>query len=1617
VNQLPRRLSESGTVALKFKRRLKYKSHFLYENIRPDICLQATKYLLDKPLVQQFVPQGLDTNWDKHMEKDSSSSWGEFLPSDIDLHHREHSANDTDEGSDSHSEDYEEENSNSRPTGNQDTMLYPISFDETDGNQIINVAPCEGNQPISIFTENIEELAYPTIYCGENRPSNKDRTVIVKYSDLVKSELRRSDRRAASNISNIFFKVKKLLIKQLQDKVWLSMKRLQMKGKTYIAKDFKDSDTIDHICKLDEGYRIFRTLRGSPPYWEAAKKDIFAMIRQIGLPTFFFSMSAAETHWTELLHCLGKILDDKDYSQDDLESMTWQTKSRLIRSDPVNTARYFDHRVQVFINVFLQSKMDPLGKVCDLFYRVEFQQRGSPHIHGLLWIEDAPIYGVDTNDKIEEFVDRHITCVRNPLIPDLPELVKLQVHRHSYSCRDNPKAPCRFNIPVPPMNETKLLEPLISPTEKETKEYADNWIKIEAKLKKLDADTKLTFEQFLGSLDISNEDYIKTIRSTLKDPKVFLKRPPDSINVNPYNPTVLQAWSANHDIQFITNAYACAMYIVSYISKGQRGLSELLRRACKEAKETGSDIRQQVKIMGNNFSRSLEVSAQEAVYLALQMSLRRSTRGFQFINTSPPDDRPFMLKSLSEIKDLPDDSEDIQCSNIISRYTERPVHMYNMCLADFAAWYDLKVFKKSCTPKQAKLLPDNIPENEYEENKEDNPCEADTYVSSDEESDANKQDNDTHSKLNTVVLSGGSIVRRRKKKKILRYVRYSKDKDPENHFREALMLFYPWRYEDKIIGKCETYEERYQQVKEQVELKRGEYEQNAKQIDEAEALEFNEDDTDMWNAVAPGNQHQEIQDEHLKQNNSECGDEDEFTEYDIGIDLGIKPGDSTMEETVKNRISDNEYRTLVQSLNQEQKEIFNHITKITKNSDQQQFIFISGGAGVGKTTLTLTLYQALIRHYNSDPGLNPEQASVMMVAPTGKAAYLIKGKTIHSAFGIPCNQNLEYKNLPSSKLNTFRKNLGNLKTLFIDEISMCGTNMFNFINQRLQEVMAVKCPFGGVSIICIGDLFQLRPVKDQWIFSQPSKGLAILGPNIWHDEFQLFELSKIMRQKGDQPFAETLNRLREGLQTPDDMKVLKSRCISKDDQQYDMEASHILYYNKDVNHHNFTLWHTAKTDKVTCQAVDVVIGDVSPEVKQAVLLKAPHKAGDAMGLAKEYKTAIGLRNEMTLNYDVDDGLTNGSTCITRHIQHNYSSGASVIWVEFEKADIGQKLRNASTNMYGSPNIKKSWTPIKTVTREFPVGRYQNVKVLRRQFPLQLSCAKTVHRSQGDTMEKAVIQLPNEQRTHMHYVAISRVTKLENLGIIGTFDETKVKVSQEVKEEMERLRTYRKLQLCYTPFYQMNNKLKIAFHNCQSLHLHHSDIQCDYNTMAADIILLVETKLCSTDLNKDYTLPGFTLHRNDYSPRRSAYGSVIYCHNNVTGKCSSLNKKNVEITLCDLHTPSRMQIVCIYCRPKETIRNICDALDHLSAYLCPGIPVVIMGDFNADILTKVSKATRIISKMKNAGYDQIICQPTTNSQTAIDHIYTNISMNIAQHGVFESYFSYHKLLWFAIPCDK
>ena len=345
--------------------------------------------------------------------------------------------------------------------GNIDTLVDDADIDNK-YDKVFTFAPGEGHHPLSLYQDkDAEYLCFPTIFCGQTPPSRDERLVPVHYSDIVKWELRSVDRRAAQSVPNIFFKHKKLQMKQISDKVNLAVRRCKKRGKKITAAEARDSNYLDKLVNLDEGYYIFRQLRNSPAYLETRKKDIFAMIRQLSLPTWFMSLSAADTRWTDMLKMLAKLNDGIEYSEKELEHLTWQEKTKLVQKDPVTCSRYFDHRVQEFLNTVLKSSCEPIGKLLDFFYRVEFQQRGSPHIHMLVWIENASTLETHSEEEIVQFVDQYLTSKTDN--EKTANLVGLQSHKHSKTCRKKGKPICtRFIQKVPgllPLLKCLVLDP------------------------------------------------------------------------------------------------------------------------------------------------------------------------------------------------------------------------------------------------------------------------------------------------------------------------------------------------------------------------------------------------------------------------------------------------------------------------------------------------------------------------------------------------------------------------------------------------------------------------------------------------------------------------------------------------------------------------------------------------------------------------------------------------------------------------------------------------------------------------------------------------------------------------------------------------------------------------------------------------------------------------------------------------------------------------------------------------------------------------------------------------------------------------------------------------------
>ena len=565
------------------------------------------------------------------------------------------------------------------------------------------------------------------------------------------------------------------------------------------------------------------------------------------------------------------------------------------------------------------------------------------------------------------------------------------------------------------------------------------------------------------------------------------------------------------------------------------------------------------------------------------------------------------------------------------------------------------------------------------------------------------------------------------------------------------------------------------------------------------------------------------------------------------------------EEITGIMLPDDEYLTLLRNLNLRQREFFNHVVHWIKCKDTPIYAFLTGGAGVGKSVVIRALYQSLYRILNLRDGENPDDIRILLCAYMGFAAFNISGQTICSAFHKKMYQGTNL--LSADELNTFRIKYRHLKVVIIDEISMVGNTTLSFIDTRLQQLTGTKAAFGGLSVIAVGDLYQLKPVKDFLICLDLKEGASSLARNLWKELFTMYELVDIMRQKDDLDFAHLLNRLRLNEMTEEDKEKVQTRIVDRDSDDYPKDALHLFAENKFVDEHNNNILSQMPGEKVVIPSHDSVVSANIPAKECQILINKLSDDYTKTGrLMKSLTLVVGMIVAHTANVDVEDGLTNGATGVVKYIDYRMeeTNRPSIVWVLFDDPRIGRTAREKYRKLYNR-NIDREWTPVFDVQRTFIV----NYKTYQRiQFPLTPASGKSVWKAEGATVVEVVVDLSQDKRIrkipHIHYVALSRVKKLENLYILN-MNEGAIDLDKQVNTEMHRLRTEASLKLCYVPLYKVQpDKIKIAFNNARSLNKHFQDIEHEPNVLAADVIGFAESRLCARDENVHFSLRRFKL---------------------------------------------------------------------------------------------------------------------------------------------------------------
>jgi hypothetical protein len=354
-------------------------------------------------------------------------------------------------------------------------------------------------------------------------------------------------------------------------------------------------------------------------------------------------------------------------------------------------------------------------------------------------------------------------------------------------------------------------------------------------------------------------------------------------------------------------------------------------------------------------------------------------------------------------------------------------------------------------------------------------------------------------------------------------------------------------------------------------------------------------------------------------------------------------------------------------------------------------LFLTGGAGTGKTFTLQLIVQGLLRFYHSDLQSDPLKPKVLLMAFTGKATFNIDGCTIHSALRIPINQSLSNMGkLSSELLNKLTDDYEQIKLIVIDEISLVGARMLDAIDQRLRSIKHFKNKyFLGVYVIVCGDFYQAPPVRDKWVFQKLDDGLNSLAPNFWNDCIKCYELITVMRQN-DPHFIDILNRFRKGTHNITDIHTMNNLCFKQPPNNFTIP--HLYYMNKDTLAHNLKVFDNTEGLTYYLNAVDIKHQSLSAN------FKIPNDPSKTAGLHTLIKVKRNMLVELCAgNYATHDGLVNGADGLLKTFI--LINSKTYIFIEFLNPKIGSLTRLANAHLYKDKNICRTWTPIEPQTKE------------------------------------------------------------------------------------------------------------------------------------------------------------------------------------------------------------------------------------------------------------------------------------------------------------------------------
>ena len=424
-----------------------------------------------------------------------------------------------------------------------------------------------------------------------------------------------------------------------------------------------------------------------------------------------------------------------------------------------------------------------------------------------------------------------------------------------------------------------------------------------------------------------------------------------------------------------------------------------------------------------------------------------------------------------------------------------------------------------------------------------------------------------------------------------------------------------------------------------------------------------------------------------------------------------------------------------------------------------------------------------------------------------------------------------------------RAQLKNLKMVIIDEISMVKADMLYMLDLRLQEItQKMNVPFGGVAIFSFGDIMQLRPCLGRYIFELPSNPdfhITHVLQSRWK-MLQVINLTTNHRQGNDKPYADLLNRIRTGDQSPDDLELLKTRLRPKKDEELSKADLFICCTRKNVSKHNENYLTSLPGDIHELKAINHLATqkNFKPKIH-------PEGTIGSTSFMNELKLKLGSKVILIHNINTIDSLTNGQLGILIGLIKSTNEHTDKLVVKFNNENAGKETRKK----YPGISVKyPGGTILERVSFKYPLSKKSkdaSTQATLIQFPLKLAHSITTHKIQGSTIKKpskVALDIESCFEPAQAYVMLSRVQELDQIFIIDKLTPSKLKPNCGAKSELLSMNE-RSLNTNPTNWNKHGtDSLKIASLNIRGLKGNLEDLRSDVRIKKADIIHLQETSI-------------------------------------------------------------------------------------------------------------------------------------------------------------------------------